>query len=56
LYIDGREVYIYFANGLARPKLPWTQVGKYMKTPGTGRNITTVGKLLAIAERLEASR
>lgn len=55
LYIDGREVYVYFANGLARPKLPWTQVGKYMKAPGTGRNITTVGKLLAIAERLEAA-
>jgi uncharacterized protein (DUF1697 family) len=53
LHILGREVYVYFANGLARPKLPWTQIGKYLKTPATARNVTTVGKLLAMAERLE---
>jgi uncharacterized protein (DUF1697 family) len=55
LHIDGREVYVYFANGLARPKLPWSLIGKIMKAPGTGRNITTVQKLLAIAERVEKS-
>lgn len=55
LHIDGREVFVYFPNGMARPKLPWQQVGKWMKTPGTGRNLTTVRKLLDIAERLEAS-
>ena len=55
LHIDGREVFIYFANGMARPKLPWATVGKIMKAPGTGRNLTSVRKLLAIAERLEAS-
>jgi uncharacterized protein (DUF1697 family) len=53
LHIDGREVFIYFTNGMARPKLPWTKVGKFLKTPGTGRNLTSVRKLLAIAERLE---
>jgi uncharacterized protein (DUF1697 family) len=53
LHIDGREVFIYFTNGMARPKLPWTQVGKFLKTPATGRNLTSVRKLLAIAERLE---
>jgi uncharacterized protein (DUF1697 family) len=55
LYIDGREVYVYFPNGMGRSKLSWPQLGKYLKTPGTGRNLTTVGKLLAIAERLETS-
>ena len=53
LHIDGREVFVYFTNGMARPKLPWAQVGKFLKTPATGRNITSVRKLLAIAERLE---
>jgi len=53
LRIDGRQVYIYFANGMARPKLSWAQIGKIMKTPATGRNWNTVRKLLAIAERLE---
>jgi uncharacterized protein (DUF1697 family) len=55
LRIDGREVYVYFAAGMARPKLPWAQMGKYLKTPGTGRNLTTVQKLLAIAERVETA-
>jgi len=55
LYIDGREVYVYFANGLARPKLSWPLLGKFVKTAGTARNIATVGKLAEIAERIEAS-
>jgi uncharacterized protein (DUF1697 family) len=55
LRIAGREVYIYFANGMARPKLSWPLIGKYLKTPGTGRNLNTVCKLLALAERLEAN-
>jgi uncharacterized protein (DUF1697 family) len=53
LHIDGREVYVYFTNGMARPKLSWSLLGKYLKSPATGRNLTTVRKLLAIAERLE---
>jgi uncharacterized protein (DUF1697 family) len=55
LHIDGREVYVYFANGLARPKLSWHTVGKCLKTSATARNVSTVRKLLAIAERMEAS-
>jgi uncharacterized protein (DUF1697 family) len=53
LCIDGREVYIYFANGMARPKLSWTQVATMLKTSGTGRNWNTVQALLEIAESLE---
>lgn len=55
LRIDGRQVYIYYANGLARPALPWMRVAQLLGTSGTGRNLTTVQKLLAIAERLEAT-
>jgi uncharacterized protein (DUF1697 family) len=56
LYIDGREVYAYFPNGMARPKLSWPTIGKWLKTPSTGRNLSSVQKLLAIAERMEASQ
>jgi uncharacterized protein (DUF1697 family) len=53
MHIDGREVYIYFPNGMARPKLSWVAVEKKLKTAGTGRNWNSVSKLLEIAERLE---
>jgi uncharacterized protein (DUF1697 family) len=53
LHIDGREVYIYFPNGMARPKVSWHLIGKSLKTTGTGRNLTTVRKLIAMAEELE---
>jgi uncharacterized protein (DUF1697 family) len=53
LHVDGREVYMYFPNGLARPKLSWVTVEKKLKTFGTGRNWNSVTKLLEIAERLE---
>jgi uncharacterized protein (DUF1697 family) len=55
LRIDGREVYIYYPNGLTRPKLSWTTVEKILKTSGTGRNWNSVTRLLEIAERLEAA-
>jgi uncharacterized protein (DUF1697 family) len=55
VWIDGREVYMYFANGLARPKLSWTTVEKALGVSGTGRNWNSVLKLLAMAEEMEAS-
>jgi uncharacterized protein (DUF1697 family) len=55
LRIDGRELYIYFPNGMARPKLSWAVIEKTLKTSGTGRNWNSVTKLLEIAERLEAT-
>jgi len=55
LRIDGRELYIYFPNGMARPKLSWAAIVKTLKTSGTGRNWNTVRKLLEIAEKMEAS-
>ena len=55
LRMDGRELYIYFPNGMARPKMSWAMLEKTLKTPGTGRNWNSVTKLLEMAERLEAS-
>ncbi len=55
LYSAGREVYIYFPNGMARPKISQALVEKALNTPGTGRNWNTVKKLLEMAEQLERS-
>ena len=56
LRIEGREVYVYYPNGMARPKLLPGLIEKTLNTSGTGRNWNTVGKLLEMAERLEGSR
>ena len=54
LRISGRELYIYFPNGMGRSKLP-ALIDKTLKTPGTARNWNTVTKLLEMAESLEGS-
>jgi uncharacterized protein (DUF1697 family) len=54
LRIVGRELYIYFPNGMARPKLSIPLVERTLKVPCTGRNWNTATKLLTIAEALEA--
>jgi uncharacterized protein (DUF1697 family) len=53
LHIDGRELYVYFPNGMARPRVPMVQIEKALKTPATGRNWNTVQKLLEISESME---
>jgi len=53
LHIDGRELYIYYPNGMARPKLSLPLVEKTLQTSGTSRNWNTVRKLLEMAEKLE---
>ncbi len=55
LRIVGREVYVYFPNGMGRSKLPWAAIGRTLETSGTGRNWNSVTKLLEIAEKLEAT-
>jgi uncharacterized protein (DUF1697 family) len=55
LVASGRELYIYFVNGLARPKLSFAAIDKALNTPGTGRNWNSVTKLLELAEKLERS-
>jgi uncharacterized protein (DUF1697 family) len=56
LRIDGSELYIYFPNGMARPKLSLPKIEKVLNTASTGRNWNTVEKLLGMAEKLEAAR
>jgi uncharacterized protein (DUF1697 family) len=55
LLIAGRELYIYFPNGMGRTKLNWLAVVKALGTTGTGRNLNSVMKLLEMAEQLEGS-
>jgi uncharacterized protein (DUF1697 family) len=55
MHLNGRELYIYFSEGMARPRIAWMSVAKTLGTTGTGRNWNTVLKLLEMAERLEAS-
>ena len=54
LRLDGRELYIYFPNGMARPKMSWAVLERTLTVRGTGRNWNSVTKLLEMAERLEA--
>jgi uncharacterized protein (DUF1697 family) len=53
LRIHGRELYIYYPNGMGRPKLSLPLVEKTLRTSGTSRNWNTVRKLLEMAEKLE---
>jgi uncharacterized protein (DUF1697 family) len=53
--IERRELYTYFPNGMARPKVPWSVIERILKTSGTGRNWNSVTKMLEIAEKLEKS-
>ena len=55
LRIDGSEAYIYFPNGMARPKMSWPVIERALKTTGTGRNWNTVTKLFELAQALEGS-
>jgi uncharacterized protein (DUF1697 family) len=52
IWAEGRELYIYFPNGMARPKLSMASVEKALKVVGTGRNWNTVTSLLNLAEAL----
>lgn len=53
LRISGRELYIYFPHGLARPTLSTALLEKTLKLSGTNRNWNTVTKLLELAEGMK---
>jgi uncharacterized protein (DUF1697 family) len=55
LRMERREVYIYFPNGMARPKVSWATIERALQLTGTGRNLNSVTKMLEIAEKLAAS-
>lgn len=53
--IDGREMYIHYPNGMARPKVSAATLERILKVSGTGRNWNSVTKMLEIAETMEAA-
>jgi uncharacterized protein (DUF1697 family) len=52
LYLDGRELYIYFPNGIGRSRVSPAVLDRALRTPGTGRNWNTVLNLLDMADKL----
>jgi uncharacterized protein (DUF1697 family) len=56
LRIHGREVYIYYPDGMARPKIPLPRLEKALGCSSTGRNWNTVTKLMAMTEVLDGGR
>ena len=55
LHLIGRELYIYFPNGIGKSKLPWSAIEKRLKVTGTARNWNSVQAVLEIAEEMEAA-
>jgi len=53
--VSGKEVFIYFPDGMGRSKFPWSRVSKILGSTGTGRNWNTANKLLEMARKLETS-
>jgi uncharacterized protein (DUF1697 family) len=53
LQLIGRELYIYFPDGIGKSKVPWSSVEKLLKVTGTARNLNSVVKMLEIAEQME---
>jgi uncharacterized protein (DUF1697 family) len=55
LHLIGRELYIYFPDGIGKSKVPWSSVEKFLKVSGTARNLNSVVKMLEIAEQLKVA-
>ena len=56
LHLLGRELYIYFPNGVGNSKLPWPKVERLLNTSGTSRNWNSVTRLMAMAEEVESEK
>ncbi len=54
IFILGKEVFIYYSEGIGRSKLTHTFLEKKLKTSGTARNWNTVLKLQELAVSLLA--
>jgi len=55
LWIEGRECFVYFPNGMGRSKFSWPKIGKMLNVSGTGRNWNSVTKMLELAEKMGTS-
>ena len=49
----GSELFVYYPDGMARPKIPLARIEKLLQCVTTSRNWNTVNKLLTMAETLE---
>ena len=49
LWIAGREMWVHYANGQGRTKLPMARIERMLGCTATSRNLNTVEKLLALA-------
>jgi uncharacterized protein (DUF1697 family) len=56
LRIGGRELYVYYPNGVGRAKFSAAGIERALKVAGTARNWNSVTKLLEMAEKLEAAQ
>ena len=56
LRINGRELYIYYPQGMAHPKISLVKIEKTLQCASTGRNWNTVNKLMAMVEALGGSK
>jgi uncharacterized protein (DUF1697 family) len=56
LRINGRELYIYYPQAMAHPRISLAKIEKTLQCASTGRNWNTVNKLLAMAEAIEGSK
>jgi uncharacterized protein (DUF1697 family) len=54
IHLIGRELFIYFPNGIGKSQIPPTLIDKTLRITGTGRNWNTVTKLLELAESAAA--
>jgi uncharacterized protein (DUF1697 family) len=54
VHLIGREMYIYFPNGMGRSTLPFAPIERALATTGTARNWNSVTKVRALAESLDA--
>ncbi len=55
LHLIGRELYIYFPDGIGKSKVPWWSVEKLLEVAGTARNLNSVVKMLEIAGQMETA-
>ncbi len=52
LRLDGRELYIYYPNGMGRTKLNAASIERVLKLSGTARNWNSVKNMLEMAEKM----
>lgn len=51
-YVIGREMFVYFPDGMGRSKFPWAALEKTLGVRGTARNWNTVVKISEVLKRM----